>query len=154
MNTSTRTCTINLETSGFATNLFQSFMTSALRSLPPEAAQTPELVVLKYNQRRVVVKRQRSYDRSSVDDKLMLDSVCKNFPDIPRDAVTLQTDKLKICHGHYVDIAAEAWVDVIDLLTVVEVVNKKEVNQKEVWRVKDNNVVGGLQWAAANMALK
>lgn len=122
-------------------------MTSALRSLPPEAAQTPELVVLKYNQRRVVVKRQRSYD-------LMLDSVIKNFPDIPRDAVTLQTDKLNICYGHYVDIAAEAWVDVIDLLTVVEVVNQKEVNRKEVWRVKDNNVVGGLQWAAANMALK
>lgn len=107
-------------------------MASALRSLPPEAAQTPELIVLKYNQRRVVVKRQRSYD-------LMLNSVCKNFPDIPRDAVTLQTDNLNICYGHRADIAAEAWADVIDLLTVVEVVNQKEVNQK-VWRAKDNTV--------------
>lgn len=79
-----------------------------------------------------MVKRQRSYD-------LMLNSVCKNFPDIPRDAVTLQTDNLNICYGHRADIAAEAWADVIDLLTVVEVVNQKEVNQK-VWRAKDNTV--------------
>ncbi|KAG1749580.1 hypothetical protein EDD22DRAFT_972782 [Suillus occidentalis] len=116
-------------------------MPQPLTSPPPEAAQTPDLIVLKHNQKRVMVKRQKSYDRSSVpwiilNSKLMLDSVCKNFPDIPKDGVTLQTDKLNICYGHFVDIAAEAWADVVDLLTVVEV-----VNQKEVGRVKETRSV-------------
>ncbi|KAG2358955.1 hypothetical protein BDR07DRAFT_1379016 [Suillus spraguei] len=53
--------------------------------------------------------------------KLMLDSVCKCFPSILRDEVTLQTNRLNICDGHYVDITAEIWDDVIDLLHVVEV---------------------------------
>jgi hypothetical protein len=51
----------------------------------------------------------------------MLDSACKHFPNIPRNVVTLQTNQLDICDGHFVDITAEIWDDVIDLLTVVEV---------------------------------
>ncbi|KAG1852767.1 hypothetical protein DFJ58DRAFT_703778 [Suillus subalutaceus] len=51
----------------------------------------------------------------------MLDNACKHFPTIPRDAVTFQTNQLDICEGHYVDITAETWDKVIDLLTSVEV---------------------------------
>ncbi|KAG1844205.1 hypothetical protein DFJ58DRAFT_31241 [Suillus subalutaceus] len=53
--------------------------------------------------------------------KLMLESACKCFPGIPRDVVTLQTNELDVCEGHYVDITAEIWDDVIDLLNVIEV---------------------------------
>jgi hypothetical protein len=53
--------------------------------------------------------------------KLMLDSACKHFPTIPRDAMTLQTNQLDFCEGHYVIITAETWDKVIDLLTFVEV---------------------------------
>ncbi|KAG1742154.1 hypothetical protein EDB19DRAFT_674692 [Suillus lakei] len=79
-----------------------------------EANQISQLLVLKHGPKRVLVKRQRSYN-------LMLDSACKHFPSIPRDVVTLQTNQLDICDGHYVDITAEIWDDVIDLLTFVEV---------------------------------
>lgn len=51
----------------------------------------------------------------------MLDTVCKHFPSIPRDVITLQTNQLDICDGHLVDITAEIWDDVVDLLNVVEV---------------------------------
>ncbi|KAG1771170.1 hypothetical protein EV702DRAFT_1202059 [Suillus placidus] len=61
-----------------------------------------------------MVKRQKSYN-------LMLDSACKHFPNIPRDLVTLQTNQLDVCGGYYVDITAEIWDDVVDLLNVVEV---------------------------------
>lgn len=37
-------------------------MPQPLTSPPPEAAQTPDLIVLKHNQKRVMVKRQKSYD--------------------------------------------------------------------------------------------
>ncbi|KAG1851689.1 hypothetical protein F4604DRAFT_1959187 [Suillus subluteus] len=79
-----------------------------------EAKQISPLLVLKHGQKRVAVKRQRSYN-------LMLDSVCKHFPSIPRDAVTLQTNQLDICDGHFVDITAEIWDEIIDLLTFIEV---------------------------------
>jgi hypothetical protein len=51
----------------------------------------------------------------------MLDSAFKHFPYIPRNVITLQTNQFDICDGHYVDITAEIWDDVIDSLTVVEV---------------------------------
>lgn len=73
-----------------------------------------------------MVKRPSSYD-------LMLDSVCKYFSGISRLAVTLQTNKLDICDGHYVDITAEAWNDVINLLTVVEVINVAEEERVYVY---------------------
>ncbi|KAG1844211.1 hypothetical protein DFJ58DRAFT_31306 [Suillus subalutaceus] len=76
-----------------------------------------QLLVLKHGQNRVMVKRQRSYNR-------MLDTACKCFRSIPRNVVTLQTNELDICDGHYVDITAEIWVDVIDLLNVVEVTRR------------------------------
>ncbi|KAG2079242.1 hypothetical protein BDR04DRAFT_1063848 [Suillus decipiens] len=74
-----------------------------------------QLLVLKHDQKRVMVKRQRSYND-------MLNSVCKHFPSIPRDVVTLQTNQLDICDGHYVDITAEIWDDIIDSLHIVEVI--------------------------------
>ncbi|KAG1769324.1 hypothetical protein EDD22DRAFT_817525 [Suillus occidentalis] len=61
-----------------------------------------------------MVKRQRSYN-------LMLDAAFKHFPSIPRNMITLQTNQIDICDGHYVDITAEIWDDIIDSLTVVEV---------------------------------
>ncbi|KAG1844196.1 hypothetical protein DFJ58DRAFT_31147 [Suillus subalutaceus] len=79
-----------------------------------EAKQTSPLLVLKRGQKRVVVKRQRSYN-------LMLDSACEHFPSIPRDVVTLQTNQLDVCDGHFVDITAETWGEIIDLVTFVEV---------------------------------
>ncbi|KAG1844198.1 hypothetical protein DFJ58DRAFT_907284 [Suillus subalutaceus] len=79
-----------------------------------EAKQISPLLVLKHGQKRVAVKRQRSYN-------LMLDSACKHFPSIPRDAITLQTNQLDVCDGHFVDITAEIWDEIIDLLTFVEV---------------------------------
>jgi hypothetical protein len=39
----------------------------------------------------------------------------------------LQTNQLDVCHGHYVDITAEIWVDVIDLLDVIEVTRREEM---------------------------
>jgi hypothetical protein len=56
----------------------------------------------------------------------MLDSVCKYFSRISRQAVKLQTNKLDICDGHNVDITAEAWNDVVNVLTVVEVIDRFE----------------------------
>jgi hypothetical protein len=56
--------------------------------------------------------------------KRMLDIICKCFPCIPRDVVALQTNELDVCGGHYVDITAEIWDDVIDLLNVVEVTQR------------------------------
>ncbi|KAG2113793.1 uncharacterized protein F5147DRAFT_787794 [Suillus discolor] len=79
-----------------------------------EAKHNPQLLVLKYGQKRVMVRRQRSYN-------LMLDTACKYFPGIPSDLITLQTNQLDICYGYYVDITAEIWEDVVDLLNVVEV---------------------------------
>ncbi|KAG2153927.1 hypothetical protein DEU56DRAFT_897960 [Suillus clintonianus] len=79
-----------------------------------ETNQISQLLVLKHGQKRVMVKRQRSYN-------LMLDSACKHFPSIPRHAVSLQTNQLDICDGHYVDITAEIWDNVIDLLNCIEV---------------------------------
>ncbi|KAG1812600.1 uncharacterized protein BJ212DRAFT_1483207 [Suillus subaureus] len=89
-------------------------MSSTLLWERTEAKQTSPLLVLKHGQKRVVVKRQRSYD-------LMLDSACKHFPSIPRDVVTLQTNQLDVCDGHFVDITAETWDEIIDLVTFVEV---------------------------------
>jgi hypothetical protein len=51
----------------------------------------------------------------------MLDSACKHFPTIPKDLMAFQTNQLDICEGHYVDITAETWDKVIDLLSSVEV---------------------------------
>jgi hypothetical protein len=78
------------------------------------AKQNLQVLVLKHGQKRVMVKRQRSYD-------LVLDSVCKHFPSIPRDMITLQTNQLDVCDGYYVDITAEIWNDIVDSLNVVEV---------------------------------
>ncbi|KAG1736357.1 hypothetical protein EDB19DRAFT_1721864 [Suillus lakei] len=79
-----------------------------------DAKQRSNLLVLKHGQKRVMVTRDKSY-------KLMLDSARKHFPGIPRNAMTLQTNQLDICEGHYVDITAETWDKVIDLVTSVEV---------------------------------
>jgi hypothetical protein len=57
----------------------------------------------------------------------MLDSARKYFPNISRDAITLQTNQLDVCDGHYVDITAEMWDDVIDLLDVIEVTRREEM---------------------------
>jgi hypothetical protein len=59
--------------------------------------------------------------------KLMLDSACKHFPSIPRDVVTLQSNKLDDCDGRYVDITADVWDDVVDLLTIVRVTRRVEM---------------------------
>ncbi|KAG2036991.1 hypothetical protein BDR03DRAFT_958227, partial [Suillus americanus] len=69
-------------------------------------------LVLKNGQNRVMVKRQSSYN-------LMLDTACQHFPSIPRYMVKLQTNRLDVCEGQYVDITADIWDDVIDLLNVV-----------------------------------
>ncbi|KAG2746392.1 hypothetical protein P692DRAFT_201867792 [Suillus brevipes Sb2] len=79
-----------------------------------EVKQKPQVLVLKHGQKRIMVKRQRSYN-------LVLDAVCKHFPGIPRDVITLQTNQLDVCDGHYVDITPEIWDDVVDFLNVVEV---------------------------------
>ncbi|KIK35889.1 hypothetical protein CY34DRAFT_811814 [Suillus luteus UH-Slu-Lm8-n1] len=86
-----------------------------------EQKQIPRRLVLKHGQKVVMVKRQRSYD-------LMLDSAFKHFPSIPRDVITLQSDKLDDCDGRYVDITAETWDDVIDLLTVAQVTRRAEMS--------------------------
>lgn len=57
----------------------------------------------------------------------MLDSACKHFPSIPRDVITLQSNKLDDCDGRYVDITADIWNDVIDLLTIVRVTQRVEM---------------------------
>ncbi|KAG1749576.1 hypothetical protein EDD22DRAFT_958004 [Suillus occidentalis] len=82
--------------------------------------QEPRRLVLKHGHKRVKVKRQRSYD-------LMLDSACKHFPSIPRDVITLQSNKLDDCDGRYVDITADVWDDVVDLLTIVRVTRRVEM---------------------------
>ncbi|KAG2081102.1 hypothetical protein BD769DRAFT_1621490 [Suillus cothurnatus] len=87
---------------------------SKKKTEPNSANQVPKLLVLKHGQKRVMVNRHKSF-------KVMLDGACKHFPTIPRDAVTFQTNQLDICEGHYVDITAESWDKVIDLLTSVEV---------------------------------
>lgn len=51
----------------------------------------------------------------------MLDAACELFPDIPRDTITLQTNELDFCNGHYVNITAETWDHVIDLITLIKV---------------------------------
>jgi hypothetical protein len=60
--------------------------------------------------------------------KLMLDSACNHFPTIPRDMVTLQTNQLDVCNGHYVDITAEIWDEIIDSLTFIEVTRVSPVS--------------------------
>ncbi|KAG1786895.1 uncharacterized protein HD556DRAFT_1412055 [Suillus plorans] len=84
----------------------QSKETSILRCL-----------VLKYGPKRVLVKRQKSYN-------LMFNSACRTFPSISRDILTFQTNQLDVCDGHYVEITAEVWSDIIDLLHVVEVTRR------------------------------
>jgi hypothetical protein len=98
---------------------------------PSSAKQIPTLLVLKHGQKRVMVNRHKSFKVSRITFeilhmaqrycKLMLDSACKHFPTIPRDAMTFQTNQLDICEGQYVDITAESWDKVVDLLTSVEV---------------------------------
>jgi len=58
--------------------------------------------------------------------KLMLDTACMYFPSIPRHVVTLQTNELDVCEGHFVDITAEIWDDVIALLNVLQVARRTE----------------------------
>ncbi|KAG1894233.1 uncharacterized protein F5891DRAFT_732066 [Suillus fuscotomentosus] len=84
----------------------QSKETSILRCL-----------VLKCGPKRVLVKRQKSYN-------LMFNSACKTFPSISRDILTFQTNQLDVCDGHYVEITAEVWSDIVDLLHVVEVTQR------------------------------
>ncbi|KAG2152605.1 uncharacterized protein EDB93DRAFT_254693 [Suillus bovinus] len=84
-----------------------------------EEKQISQHLVLKHGQKRVIVKRQRSYN-------LVLDSACKHFPSISRDEVTFQTNQLDVCDGHYVDITAEIWDDAVDLLNIVEVTRRAE----------------------------
>ncbi|KAG2140417.1 hypothetical protein BD769DRAFT_1430011 [Suillus cothurnatus] len=79
-----------------------------------EAKQISQFLVLRHGQTRVMVKRQSSYN-------LMLDTACVHFPSIPRHVVTLQTNELDVCEGHFVDITAEIWDDVIALLNVLQV---------------------------------
>ncbi|KAG2128678.1 uncharacterized protein EDB93DRAFT_1214362 [Suillus bovinus] len=76
--------------------------------------QIPKLFALKHGQKRVMVNRYKSY-------KLMLDSACRHFPTIPRDAMTFQTDQLDICEGQLVDVTPETWDKVIDSITSLEV---------------------------------
>jgi hypothetical protein len=59
--------------------------------------------------------------------KLMLDTACVHFPSIPRHLVTLQTNELDVCEGHFVDITAEIWDDVIALLNVLQVARRTEM---------------------------
>jgi len=104
---------------------------SKKKTEPNSANQVPKLLVLKHGQKRVMVNRHKSFKVGRITFeilnmahrycKVMLDGACKHFPTIPRDAVTFQTNQLDICEGHYVDITAESWDKVIDLLTSVEV---------------------------------
>ncbi|KAG2036998.1 hypothetical protein BDR03DRAFT_1011132 [Suillus americanus] len=95
-------------------------MSVTLLSEETKKKANSQFLVLKCGQNRVMVKRQRSYN-------LMLDSAYKYFPGIPRDVVTLRTNKLDVCDDHYVDITAEIWDDVIDLLNVIEVTRREEM---------------------------
>ncbi|KAG1769327.1 hypothetical protein EDD22DRAFT_996130 [Suillus occidentalis] len=88
------------------------------RTTPTE--QERRRLILKHGHKRVKVKRQTSYD-------LMLDSACKHFPTIPRDVITLQSNELDDCDGRYVDITADMWDDVVDLLTIVRVTQRVEM---------------------------
>ncbi|KAG2128624.1 uncharacterized protein EDB93DRAFT_1184327 [Suillus bovinus] len=85
-----------------------------------EVKHNPQpVLILKHGQKRVMVKRQRSYN-------LMLDTACKYFPGIPKDMITLQTNQLDVCGGCYVDITPEVWDDVVDLLNVIEITRATE----------------------------
>jgi hypothetical protein len=95
-------------------------MSVSSRKTGTEEKNLSPRLILKHGQEWVMVERQRSYNRT-------LDSACKHFPSIPRDAVTLQTNQLDVCDGHYVDITAEIWIDVIDLLDVIEVTRREEM---------------------------
>ncbi|KAG1803374.1 hypothetical protein EV424DRAFT_1544890 [Suillus variegatus] len=88
----------------------QSKETSILRCL-----------VLKYGPKRVLVKREKSYN-------LMFASACRVFPSISRDILTFQTNQLDVCDGHYVEITAEVWSDIVDLLHVVEVTQRVKMS--------------------------
>ncbi|KAG2116999.1 uncharacterized protein F5147DRAFT_811009 [Suillus discolor] len=77
-------------------------------------------IVLKYGPKRVLVKRQKLYNH-------MFNSACRNFPSISRDILTFQTNRLDVCDGHYVEITAEVWDDIVDLLHVVEVTRRVEM---------------------------
>ncbi|KAG2037000.1 hypothetical protein BDR03DRAFT_920623 [Suillus americanus] len=95
-------------------------MSVTLLSEETKKKEKSQLLVLKRGQNRVMVKRHRSHN-------LMLDAAYKYFPGNPRDVVTLQTNELDVCEGHYVDITAEIWDDVIDLLNVIEVTRGEEM---------------------------
>ncbi|KAG1853277.1 hypothetical protein C8R48DRAFT_343061 [Suillus tomentosus] len=77
-------------------------------------------LVLKHGPDRILVKRQMSYNS-------MLDAACRHFPSIPRNEVMLQTDRLAVCDGHYAEITAEVWDDILHLLHSVEVTRRVEM---------------------------
>ncbi|KIK34865.1 hypothetical protein CY34DRAFT_812610 [Suillus luteus UH-Slu-Lm8-n1] len=51
----------------------------------------------------------------------MLDHAYECFPCFPRDVITLRTNQLDTCDGHYVDITPEIWDKVIDSLETAQV---------------------------------
>ncbi|KAG2037001.1 hypothetical protein BDR03DRAFT_399966 [Suillus americanus] len=97
-------------------------MSATLLSEEATKRQNLQLLTLKHGQNRVMVSRRGPYN-------FMLNTASKHFPSIPRHVVTLQTNELDVCEGHYVDITAEIWTDVIDLLDVVEVTERVVTEQ-------------------------
>lgn len=57
----------------------------------------------------------------------MLDAACRHFPSIPRNEVMLQTNQLAVCDGHYAEITAEVWDDILHLPHPVEVTRRVEM---------------------------
>ncbi|KAG1851705.1 hypothetical protein F4604DRAFT_1306484 [Suillus subluteus] len=102
-------------------------MSVTLLSEETKKTQNLQLLTLKHGENRVMVGRHRPYN-------LMLNAASKHFPSIASDMVRLQTNELDVCEGHYVDITAEIWADVIDLLDVVEV-TKREVDEENSSKV-------------------
>ncbi|KAG2116996.1 uncharacterized protein F5147DRAFT_810999 [Suillus discolor] len=94
-------------------------MSSSTSETQAKERQCPQLV-LKHGLKRVMVKRQMSYNS-------MLDAACRKFPSIPRNEVMLQTNRLAVCDGHYAEITAEIWDDIIPWIHPVEVTRHVEM---------------------------
>jgi len=54
--------------------------------------------------------------------QLAVDAACSTFPGVSRDAVTLNTSELDICQGHLVEITPASFDHIIDLLSLIEVI--------------------------------
>lgn len=59
-----------------------------------------------------------------------MDMACKHFPSLERTYVVIQTKDLEISKGYPVEITEDSWLEAIDALDSVEVVEAEAPPQK------------------------